>query len=194
PDNGVLAYTVAHLPQKRIFELSNTQYRMPYVSNTFHGRDVFSPAAAHLANGIKLEQLGPELGDMIQLPLPELTLQEVQIDGEVMHIDRFGNLITSIGELRWVDNHRLVLRPVFGDSQNLPIESTQVRVTVNETEIYGIRVSYGESMRGDLLALVGSSAYLEIAVNQGNAAHRLNVSVGDRVQLKLGEFDATVRD
>jgi len=195
PDNGVLAYTLAHFENKRIFELANTDYRLPFVSNTFHGRDVFSPAAAHLANGVQLDKIGPELGDMIQLPLPELTLQDVQIDGEVMHIDRFGNIITSIGELHWVDNHRLVLRPVFGSGHaNLPIESTQAHVIVNETEIYEIRVSYGESMRGDLVALVGSSSYLEIAVNQGNAAHRLNVSVGDRIQLKLGEFDATVRD
>lgn len=195
PDNGVLAYTLAHFPNKRIFELANIQYRLPHVSNTFHGRDVFSPAAAYLANGVKLEQMGPELGDMIQLPLPELTIQDVQIDGEVMHIDRFGNIITSIGELHWVDGHRLVLRPVFGETRaNLPIESTQAHVIVNETEIYEIRVSYAESMRGDLVALVGSSSYLEIAVNQGNAAHRLNVSVGDRVQLKLGEFDATIRD
>jgi S-adenosylmethionine hydrolase len=194
PDNGVLAYALAHFPEKRIYELSSAEYRLPVVSNTFHGRDIFSPAVAHLANGVPLEKMGPELGDMIQLPLPELTLQENQIDGEVMHIDRFGNIITSIGELHWVDGHRLVLRPVFGDSANLPIESTQVKVIVGDDEIYGIRVSYAESMRGDLVALVGSSSYLEIAVNQGNAALRLNVSVGDRIQLTLGDFDATVRD
>ncbi|MDX2075425.1 MAG: SAM-dependent chlorinase/fluorinase, partial [bacterium] len=194
PDNGVLAYTLSHFPDKRIYELSSSQYRLPTVSNTFHGRDIFSPAAAHLANGVPLSQMGPELGDMIQLPLPELTIQETQIDGEVMHIDRFGNIITSIGQLHWVDSHRLVLRPIFGDKGNLPIESTLARVVVNETEIYEIRVSYAESMRGDLVALVGSSSYLEIAVNQGNAAARLNVSVGDRIQLTLGEFDATVRD
>jgi S-adenosylmethionine hydrolase len=195
PDNGVLAYALSNFPNKRVYEIANTEYRLPIVSNTFHGRDIFSPAVAHLANGVPIEKLGPELGDIIQLPMPELTIQENQIDGEVMHIDRFGNIITSIGELHWIETNRLVLSPIFGDvKSNVPIESSHARITVNDTEIFGIRVSYAESVRGDLLALVGSSSYLEIAVNQGNAAQRLNVSVGDRVQISLGEFDATVRD
>ncbi|MCL4253726.1 MAG: SAM-dependent chlorinase/fluorinase [Anaerolineae bacterium] len=195
PDNGVLAYVLANFPDKRIYEIASTEYRLPIISNTFHGRDIFSPAVAHLANGVPIDKLGPELGDIIQLPMPELTIQENQIDGEVMHIDRFGNIITSIGELHWIDPHRLVLSPIFGDTKsNVPIESTHARIIVGDTEIFGIRVSYAESVRGDLLALVGSSSYLEIAVNQGNAAQRLNVAVGDRVQISIGEFDATVRD
>ncbi|PJF32731.1 MAG: hypothetical protein CUN52_00255 [Phototrophicales bacterium] len=195
PDNGVLAYALSNFPNKRVYEIANTEYRLPIVSNTFHGRDIFSPAVAHLANGVPIEKLGPELADVIQLPMPELTVQEDQIDGEVMHIDRFGNIITSIGELHWIETNRLVLSPIFGDvKSNVPIESSHARITVNDTEIFGIRVSYAESVRGDLLALVGSSSYLEIAVNQGNAAQRLNVSVGDRVQISLGEFDATVRN
>lgn len=195
PDNGVLAYALSNFPNKRVYEIASTEYRLPIVSNTFHGRDIFSPAVAHLANGVPIEKLGPELGNIIQLPMPELTIQENHIDGEVMHIDRFGNIITSIGELHWIETNRLVLSPIFGDvKSNVPIESSHARITVNDTEIFGIRVSYAESVRGDLLALVGSSSYLEIAVNQGNAAQRLNVSVGDRVQISLGEFDATVRD
>lgn len=195
PDNGVLAYALANFPNKRVYEIVNTEYRLPIVSNTFHGRDIFSPAVAHLANGVPIEKLGPELADIIHLPMPELTIQSDRVDGEVMHIDRFGNIITSIGQLHWIDPNRLVLSPIFGDTKsNVPIEASHARITIGDTEIIGVRVSYAESVRGDLLALVGSSSYLEIAVNQGNAAQRLNVAVGDRVQITIGEFDATIRN
>ncbi|MFW5696228.1 MAG: SAM hydrolase/SAM-dependent halogenase family protein [Phototrophicaceae bacterium] len=196
PDNGVLTYALEKLDAEvQIVELVNPEYRLPQVSTTFHGRDIFAPAAAHLAAGVPLAHLGPSLERLVQLPRPELNIAGASVTGEVTQIDRFGNITTSIGRLRWVQEDRLLLEPVFEPQRGpLMVSAPEATVTLNGQTIHEIRVSYSEALRGDLLALVGSTGYLEVAVNQGDAARRLEVSVGDRVELVVGDFDAAVRN
>ena len=195
PDNGVLTYTLDLLGKADSVELQNTKYWLPEVSQTFHGRDIFAPVAAHLVEGVSLHELGDPLSHITRLPRPELTIQGKRVVGEVMHIDHFGNIITSIGYLYWTEEERLILRPAFNDqSPEILIESTNSLVRVHGQTIYTVRAAYGDAMRGDWLALVGSNGYLEIAVNQGNAAERLDVIVGDQVELKIGDIDATISD
>lgn len=194
PDNGVLSYALKDVDSVQIAELNNPAYHLSQVSNTFHGRDIFSPAAAHLAAGVPLHELGDQQESMIQLPLPELSIDQRRITGEVVHIDRFGNIITSIGHLNWIAQDRITLNPVFGSINNtVPINPENAQITINNEQILSVKVSYSESMRGDLLAIVGSTNYLEISVNQGNAAQRLDVVVGDRVEMSLGDIDAAIR-
>lgn len=190
PDNGVLSYALAQFSQYTVVELSNPAYHLPEVSNTFHGRDIFAPAAAHLAVGVRLDAFGPAHDKIVQLPPLELTIADRLVRGEVVHIDHFGNITTSIGHLRWNAPERLILSGVA----DMPVLAPSAVVTLNGHRVPGIRLSYSEALRGDVLALVGSSGYLEIAVNQGSAAERLDVSIGDRVELQVGDVNAAIRD
>jgi S-adenosylmethionine hydrolase len=188
PDNGILSYVLADTPRSRIVELANPQYWLAKVSATFHGRDVFAPAAAHLASGLDLADLGPSVEDPILLPPPRLEIGANRITGEVIYIDHFGNAITSIGRLV-SEAGILRLRPVFSDdaavAQSLAIPSSEdrVRVLVVGHEVIGLHHTYAGVMPHHALALVGSAGWLEIAVREGHAAQTLGLSPGDAVTL-----------
>jgi S-adenosylmethionine hydrolase len=111
PDNGVLSYTLAELELLQAVSLSKEEYHLELVSQTFHGRDIFSPAAAHLAAGIALSELGEAIEDLQRLPAPELRLLKDRLLGEVTHIDHFGNVVTSIGELIRAGKNTIRLKP-----------------------------------------------------------------------------------
>lgn len=196
PDNGVLSYVLALYDRYESVHLNNPDYQLDQISRTFHGRDIFAPAAAYLASGTPLHELGTPVNDLVKLPQPALEITGRTISGEVMQTDRFGNIVTNIGQFVWRSETRLSLNPTFGSghARRLPLEATSARVRVNDTVIPSINRFYGDVQRGELLALVGSSGYLEISVNQGSAADRLDATNGDRVELELGEFDAAVRD
>jgi hypothetical protein len=186
PDNGVLSFVLEELGSASIIELQNPAYRLSDVSNTFHGRDVFAPAAAHLAAGVPLEELGPRVERIAQQMKPQLRIDGGQVSGQVTHIDRFGNVITSIGQLSWSEQG-LLLQPRFNRGLAVTmIPAAQVRVTVKDTTLSGIRRSYSEVSKGQLLALVDSSGFLEIACNQGSAAALLGVNGGESVVVKTG--------
>jgi S-adenosylmethionine hydrolase len=165
PDNGVLSTLLARDPARLAVHLTKRRYRLPRVSVTFHGRDIFAPAAAHLALGTDPRQMGEPipLAGLVDLPAPQ---PEVQPDGswqgEVLHIDRFGNLITNI---------------------QVPISCDQLSVEAGGAQIVGLSRTFADVQSGALVAYVGSSGYLEIAVREGNAAARLNTDVGDRVRV-----------
>ncbi len=101
PDNGVLSYVLSQVQIRQQVILQNPAYQLPAASQTFHGRDIFSPAAAHLANGVPITDLGPAVARIERLPDPLLKISAEQVCGEVLHIDHFGNVITSIGRLIW---------------------------------------------------------------------------------------------
>lgn len=186
PDNGVLSYVLGNYPDHFAVELNNPQYHLPDVSDTFHGRDIFSPAAAHLANGVSVESVGVPAAELFSLPEPFFNYDDGVIEGEVLHIDRFGNITTSIGVLRWGTEDRLRLAPRFGEQRSpLHLSAESVVIQFHDTTLYGIRRTYGEAMRGELLALLDSGGFLEIAVNQGSAANRLGAAIGDRIEVKI---------
>lgn len=186
PDNGVLSYVLQEMRDAVIVELNNPAYQLETVSSTFHGRDIFAPAAAHLSRGVALLALGTPLLDAVTLPEPRLDVQDGRIGGEVMHIDHFGNVTTSIGSLRWVAPEQLMLNARFGEYASVAVPAREVTITMGEHEIASIHPTFADVERGEVLAVVESSGYLELAVNQGNCAERLNVSIGDPVEVQIG--------
>jgi len=184
PDNGVFSYVWEAAPPTMIVELANPAYRNMAVSNTFHGRDIFSPAGAHLALGVPLAELGPEIENPVRLPTPVFTVTDTTITGEVIYIDHFGNVITSIGRLVW-DGALLSLDPVFGDVPSGIVNAARVRVLVGGRDLGPIRHTYGEVSLGEPLALVGSEGMLELAINHGHGAQALDLTIGTPVEISL---------
>ena len=184
PDNGVLTYTLRQFASFQAVGLENTDYHLATVSQTFHGRDIFAPSAAHLAAGVALAEFGAMLSDLVQLPVPLLAIEENFIVGEVIHIDHFGNIVTSIGSLSWLDEATLALQPRFGEaasSIHLLVKTATVKAGSHVVE--GIHTTYSAVEPHQVLGLVGSSGFLELAVNQGDGAARLGAVVGDQVEV-----------
>lgn len=187
PNNGVLSSVLPQLEVRHAVEIAAPRYMLPSVSRTFHGRDIFAPAAAHLAAGVRITELGPTLPELVKLDPPRLEISDRSIEGEVIHIDHFGNVITSIGPLAW-DGDRLILTPPSGrGTAALVVFAAAASVTqAAGATISGIAPAYGAAAPGTLLALVGSAGQLELAVNQGSAARLLGMRTGDPVTVLLG--------
>lgn len=175
PDNGVLSWAIGFGQPKephgrkvatirRIIELNNSRYWLPRISQTFHGRDVFAPVAAHLSLGVPPDQLGRETSSFQQLPWPALERKaDGALVGSVIHVDRFGNLITNVPAEE--------------------IEPAPADVSVDIAGRHIASLSHNYSGPG-LLAVVGSSGYLEVAVARGNAAAELGVGRGAEVVVR----------
>ncbi|MCF8335759.1 MAG: SAM-dependent chlorinase/fluorinase [Bacteroidales bacterium] len=168
PDNGVMTKVVNQYQTEEIRTISNRDYFLADISNTFHGRDIFAPVAAHLSNGVHPQMLGEASREVKTLSLPEPQVKDDEITGHVIHIDRFGNLITDI-EQRKVDN--------------LSISYDMLAVHLSRETICGIRKSYAEVTEGKVLGVFGSKGLLEISVNKGNAAELLDMEKGDQVMV-----------
>ena len=172
PDNGTITVWLerAHNAnwQTDFVELNRPQYWLQDISHVFHGRDIFSPVAAHLANGVPLNELGTPFNDPVRLELPKPEKTENGWRGEVIHIDHFGNISTNIR----IEN--------LGDAMKR-MESILVRL--HGTEINGMVNTFGERAVGELVALIGSTGNLGIAVVNGNAQQRLGTKVGDGVEV-----------
>ncbi len=185
PDNGVFSYLWAVAPPDKVVALTNPNYQLTGVSSTFHGRDIFSPAAAYLASGVKLDAFGPVVENPHLLPTPTVTVMDNTITGSILYVDHFGNCITSIGRLIWSADG-LILRPVWGNAAAIPFTAQKSLVTVAGRALGPIRHTYGEVNYGAGLALVGSEGMLEIATNHGNGAAELGLSLGDPVTIQIG--------
>ena len=168
PDNGVLSAVFDQLAPRRAVELTDRRFARPTISRTFEGRDRFAPAAAWLANGIELTGLGRPASSLVRVDLPRPRANEHGIDGEVLRVDRFGNLITNI------------------EAVTLARMPGTVTVRVASQLISRIVGTYADVPAGELCALVGSSDRLEIAVNGGSAAAALGLGRGGVVQLRRG--------
>lgn len=180
PDNGVFSGVLLDLAPLDAVELLTPTDS----SHTFHGRDVFAPAAADLAGGTALAALGkPLVKPLTRPPLLQPKIDGRLVAGEVVHIDHFGNLITNIGICRWSSETDLVLTVKDYGTLNF---SQKVRITVRTREITGIRRTYGAALPNALLALINSDGFLEVAVNGGSAARVLQAKVGDAVDMRWG--------
>lgn len=193
PDNGVFSTVMACEPVEALVELADPRYHLPRVSHTFHGRDIFSPAAAHLAAGVPITALGPPVHDPVVFPLPRLEVAPSSVTGEVLHTDHFGNVITSIGQLVWRGDE-LSLEPAFQEAGGrkqgaeaggrVCFQAGEATVVVSGQEIASVYQTYARVEPGEVLALVGSEGHLEIAVREGNAALKLGLRPGDPVVLR----------
>lgn len=167
PDNGILSRLAERTPPSTIVELAEREFWLPAVSATFHGRDILAPVAARLATGLDPARLGPMVCDWTRLTFLEVRIMPGRIAGHVARIDSFGNLITDIPADALAD---------------APRDQT-VRIVVDEHETFGIFRTYADQPEMTLVALVGSSGYLEIAIVNDNAAAMLGVRVGETVEV-----------
>jgi S-adenosylmethionine hydrolase len=149
PDNGVFSFILEENKDINIIEITNPEYMLEETSNTFHARDIFAPAAAHISLGVDINELGPGIESPVLLDFPEPTISEDEIIGEVVYTDSFGNLITNIP----------------GDF----IEGYS-KIHIDKFIIDSVASSYQDAGKGALLAIIGSSGFLEISVNRGSAS------------------------
>jgi S-adenosylmethionine hydrolase len=168
PDNGVLSVVFDQTPAKRAVELTDRKYARPTISKTFEGRDRFGPAAGWLAKGVQLTALGRAATSLVRLDIPLPRASDGGVDGEVLRVDRFGNLTTNI------------------DEATLSKMSGPVTVRIGAELIPRVVSTYADATPGELCALVGSSDRLEVAVNGGSAAALLGLGRGAPVQLRRG--------
>lgn len=187
PDNGVFSYVVALDPAEVAVELTREEYHLRRASETFHGRDIFAPVAAHLATGVPIIEFGPSVSDPVTFPPPRLRIGPRVVLGEVLHIDHFGNAITSIGRLFWTPEG-LSLKPAFerGNAARVCIPADRASVQTGEHLLRGVHRTYSEVDAGHALAVVGSTRHLEIAVREGSGAGALDLQPGDPVELRWG--------
>jgi hypothetical protein len=165
PDNGLLGRLFGVTPAARLVALNRSEYWLPAVSATFHGRDIMAPVAAHLSLGTSLEELGQPCDQITQLPWPRVAVEKHRVAGEILAIDSFGNLISNISQD--------VLAAVgIADSAT---------IHCGGRTISSLAATYGRCPPGTLIALIGSSNRLEIAVVNGSAAVELRAEVGDPV-------------
>jgi len=170
PDNGLLSRLAARTPPEKIIRLNNPEYWLTPVSATFHGRDIMAPVAAHLSLGLDPQRLGPAVEKLAGLHWPRVRQTPNKIEGEVLQIDSFGNLITN------VTADMLAGRPT----------DERVCVVCNIYETWGIFHTYAERPRGTFIALISSSGRLELAVVGENAAEMLGIEVGSPVVVAWG--------
>jgi S-adenosylmethionine hydrolase len=172
PDNGLLTVALQRTEEAggsaEVVWLDRPRFWLDRVSATFHGRDIFAPAAAHLANGVALSELGSPITDVVRLWLPAPRRTERGWQGEVIHVDNFGNLATNLG------------------AQHLAAAGSEgVEIKVAGERIVGVVAAYGERPAGELVALIDSSGALSIAVVNGSAAARLRVGVSEPIEVSF---------
>ena len=173
PDNGLCTLLLERAEQAgqtvQAVELNNPRYWLPLVSRTFHGRDIFSPVAAHLTLGIHLDKFGPPLIDPVRLNIPRPQRIANGWVGQVLQIDSFGNLITNL-------------------SQSHLDDMRKPQVQVGADVISHISNAFGDATPGSLVALIDSSGCLSVGVVNGSAAARLNAKIGDPVDISSGNM------
>ena len=174
PDNGTITGLLQRAEQAgwqtEFVELNRIKYWLPNVSFVFHGRDIFAPVAAHVANGVPLRELGTSFTDPLRLELPKPEKTKDGWRGEVIHIDHFGNISSNI---RAED---------LGEAMR---QKENIMVHLNGIVIKGMVDTFGERPVGELITLLGSTGNLGISVVNGNAAARFGVKIGVEITVTI---------
>jgi S-adenosylmethionine hydrolase len=163
PDNGIFWPVIQDDAESSVVRLQDSRFFLPAVSRTFHGREIFAPVAAHLSLGVALESLGPRIHDPVRLLLPRPRTNPDMLQGEVVRVDNFGNLVTNI--------------PSKDLGQFLGVG--QPRFEVGKLVIRKLSGTYADGEEGEPLALINSSNVLEFAVNLGRASEYIGVGDGE---------------
>jgi S-adenosylmethionine hydrolase len=174
PDNGVLSLVYAREPRMHVRHITSEHYFLQPVSNTFHARDIFSPVAAYLAKEVDSLKFGDEVEDYVKFTAPKpKAVDENRLRGVVLKVDRFGNLITNI------------------TAQDAPMlfapGAKGFKIVVGSREITEIHSAYAEGAPGEVIGILGSMGFLEIAANRGAAAQLTGVGKGNEIIIILGE-------
>jgi S-adenosylmethionine hydrolase len=168
PDNGVLVLAAKNQGVEHVYEISNRKLMLPRISSTFHGRDVFAPAAANLANGVSPATFGSEIHNIVMPNFAKIRRRKNMLVGEILHIDDFGNIITNFGE---TELNQLKTKTTV----NVKLKDVRLRLKLCK--------AYSDVEPREPLAIMGSHNFLEISINQGNAAETFKVRDGDRIIL-----------
>jgi hypothetical protein len=166
PDNGVFSFVYEKEKIRQIVELTSSRYFLQKPSSTFHARDIFAPVSAYLSLGVEPKEFGPSSRECYKFELPQPQYRENRLRGKIIYIDRFGNLISNIS------------------SEQLPDEEERIQIKIGQRRIKGLSRFYAEKKEGELTALIGSTNFLEVAVNQGNAQRLLKAKIGDKITLE----------
>ena len=168
PDNGILSLAIKNQTIEGIHEITNQKLTLPTRSNTFHGRDVLAPAAAHLTNGTHPSEFGPKINKIATTTFSQITHNKGTLTGEVIHTDDFGNIVTNFGpeELKLMKTKHTI---------HIKLKNKKLQLKLCKT--------YAEVPKQKPLALIGSHNFLEISINQGNAAKTLKTKTGDKTTL-----------
>lgn len=166
PDNGIFTGVFRNCGRGAVRKLSDRRFWRPHVSDTFHGRDIFAPVAAHLSLGIDPDELGPDLAAPVELPSHSAVTFGNRWQGEVQFIDHFGNMITNIPADK--------------------LKSLPLRVSLHGEPRHPLRWvrTYADAAPGELVCLFSSNGFFEVAEVNGNAARRLGVGVGSTIELE----------
>ena len=167
PDNGVLSWALRQEKIHAIHRLENEKFFLKPVSQTFHGRDVFAPVAAHLSKGVSLDRFGPQQDGLVRLPWPDPKRTRREAEGEILYIDRFGNAITSL--------HEELLAG---------FERKRCRIVVRGKPVAAVQGCYEGAPSGKAAGVISSSGFLELAVNGGSAAKKFRLKVGDPIMVR----------
>ena len=193
PDNGLLSFIVQEERPKSIIRVTNSKYFLPSPSNTFHGRDVFAPVAAHLSLGVKPQQLGIMINQIEQLDIPKPVSKKTgHVEGQIIYIDRFGNLITNIAQEYLVkgvggqksedriNQRKATLKELFSLCNT-------IETVIGKKKIIGLSKTYTDVKAGEPLALIGSAGFLEVSINQGNAQKYFKADKGSKIIIEIGQ-------
>jgi S-adenosylmethionine hydrolase len=172
PDNGLLSFVIddSALANARasVIELTNKKYFAEKVSSTFHGRDIFAPVAAHLSNGVEPNEFGTRIEDFIRFETAApRRISDEKIEAEIIHIDRFGNLITNL------------------TPEDLP---DKFSIEINGKTIDKLQNFYAQAAKDELFMIAGSAGFLEIAASQNSAAKILNIKAGQKIKITGNRF------
>ncbi|HXX34345.1 MAG TPA: SAM-dependent chlorinase/fluorinase [Thermodesulfobacteriota bacterium] len=165
PDNGLFTLVAQREKIKQVVVLTKKEYFLSKISSTFHGRDIFAPVAAYLSRGVRPDAFGYEIKSLKELGARRPFVKEKKLFGEILHIDAFGNVISNIGE----------------EKLSRFIQGRPIAVRAGSKVISGLKKGYWEGKKGEPMALLGSSGFLEISVKEGNARELLKLKRGDRI-------------
>ncbi|MEM3550151.1 MAG: S-adenosyl-l-methionine hydroxide adenosyltransferase family protein [Candidatus Bathyarchaeia archaeon] len=168
PDNGVLVLAASHMDIKDVYEIKNPKFMLSKVSATFHGRDIFAPAAAYLSKGISPSELGSKIRRIVMPKFARPTFKRGFLEGEIIYIDGFGNIITN-STAKHLD--------LLGVKEKIGVKLGRLKLMLKLCR------AYADVEVKKPLAIIGSNDFLEISINQGNAAKTFNVKVGDKIRL-----------
>ena len=171
PDNGLLLPAARRGKKFDVYEITNRRYFMEGVTHTFHGRDIFAPVAAHIARGVEIREIGRKIDEYVDMSLGFGKVRDGKIEGKIVHIDRFGNLITNI------EGRTLLDRAEYGKVIDIEIGDLQLKIPFYK--------SYGYAGENELLLTIGGNGFVEIGVNMGSAFEKLKKGMGERVTLTL---------
>jgi len=182
PDNGLFTFLLGKTHQA--WEIQNSEITLPNPGRTFHGRDIFAPAAGHLARGVPGSEFGESISDLKLISMPKLESPIFgEIDGQILHADRFGNLLTNLG-IFTPSTNGYKFKPWIGDIRETIVDLENSTLYLSSEEKLPWASTFGDIPKSECAFILGSSGLLEIVSNQQKASELLQIKGGEFVKLK----------